>query len=240
MGYPLSHSFSPQYFASKFKREGIEGVEYKKFESLDPAFFLSQATADQSIKGFNVTIPYKELIIQFLDSIDQNAADIGAVNTVKRNENNGTWEGYNTDIAGFKRSFQLLMENKDSALILGSGGAAKAVAYSLESMKINFLIVSRSLAHGHITYADISEKLLARYQIIINTTPLGTFPKVDEFPPIPYNSINNDHVLLDLVYNPEVTAFLKKGQQQGAQIKNGKEMLEIQAEESWKIWVSDS
>lgn len=236
VGYPLSHSFSPRYFAQKFTQEQINDAEYLAFEEADLHGFLSNSRTNERLIGFNVTIPYKEGIIPLLDSISEAASYIGAVNTVKRNSN-GQLTGYNTDVMGFQDSLEpLLKAHHTKAMILGTGGAAKAVHYVLKQLNISPLLVSRRKGAGHVTYDQITPKMIENYPIIVNTTPLGMHPNTETFPALPYQAITPNHLAYDLVYNPEKTSFLDKAEQQGATIKNGLEMLHIQAEKSWKIW----
>jgi shikimate dehydrogenase len=238
IGYPLGHSFSQKYFTEKFKQLGIENCRYEVFslENINDLPELLKAQAD--LCGFNITIPHKQNIIPFLSSTNHLPAAINACNCVKIN--NGELIGYNTDVIGFELSlWQLLKPHHTKALILGNGGAAEAVKFVLNKLGIGFKVVSRQLHNGsHLTYQEINEKVIAEHSLIINTTPLGTYPKVDECPDIPYELLSLQHYLFDLVYNPEKTLFLQKGEQQGASIKNGYDMLVIQAEESWKIWNS--
>jgi len=230
IGKNISYSFSRNYFNNKFKNESISNSQYINFE-IDNLSELNNIFNTDNY-GFNVTIPYKEAIIPYLDSLDIHSKKIGAVNTIKIE--NGKKIGFNTDWIGFKKSIEpLLKPHHTKALILGTGGASKAVIYALEQLKIETLIISRS---GKITYKDLSEEIIQNHTIIINCTPVGTFPNVDSAPDIPYNFITNNHLAYDLIYNPAETLFLIKCKEKGATIKNGLEMLEIQAEESWKIW----
>lgn len=232
IGKNISYSFSRNYFNNKFKNQNILNTQYINFDidnlsELNNIFNLNNF-------GFNVTIPYKEAIIPYLDLLDFHAEKIGAVNTIKIE--NGKKIGFNTDWIGFKKSIQLhLKPHHTKAIILGTGGASKAIIYALEQLQINYLIVSRN---GEITYEDLSEEIIQSHTIIINCTPVGTFPNVDLAPEITYNFITNNHLAYDLIYNPAETLFLKKCKEKGAVIKNGLEMLEIQAEESWEIWNS--
>jgi len=232
IGYPLSHSFSPGYFAKKFKNEGIEGTEYDLYplEKINEV----QPLLDGRLKGINVTIPYKEQVIPFLDELSAEAQEIGAVNTIKITK--GKRVGYNTDVYGFRESLRPFL-NKDihkKALILGNGGASLAVKFALKSLEIDF--ISASTSGRGIAYGQINQSTLADCKIIVNTTPLGMSPKQDTYPKIPYQHLGLNHILFDLVYNPEKTLFLKQGEAYGAAIKNGLEMLHLQAEKSWEIW----
>ncbi len=236
IGYPLEHSFSPEYFQKKFEREGLEGYEYKAYPIRD--LDLLDEIINEGVAGLNVTIPYKEKIIPYLDILSEEAYRIGAVNTIKVKD--GRLFGYNTDIYGFEQSLKSFLEYSlpDKALILGNGGAAKAVKYALENMKIPYKTVSRrpSKNKGIISYASLDKKIMDRSHLIINTTPLGMYPDVKSSPDIPYQYLSEKHFLYDLVYNPKKTLFLANGLEKGCKVKNGYEMLLLQAEKSWKIW----
>ena len=232
IGKNISYSFSRNYFANKFKKEDIKNSQYINFD-IDNLSELNNIFNTNNF-GFNVTIPYKEVIIPYLDSLDFHAEKIGAVNTIKLE--NGKKIGFNTDWIGFKKSIEpLLNSHHTKALILGTGGASKAVIYALDQLKIETLMVSR---YGEISYEDLSEEIIQNHAIIINCTPVGTFPNIDAAPEIPYHFITKNHFAYDLIYNPAETLFLKKCKEKGAVVKNGLEMLEIQAEASWKIWNS--
>ncbi len=231
IGKNISYSFSRNYFNEKFKKETILNSQYINFD-LDSLSQLNQIF-NQENKGFNVTIPYKETIIPYLDELDLHAEKISAVNTIQIKNNIKT--GFNTDWIGFKNSIvPLLKPYHKKALILGTGGASKAIKYALEQLQIEYKVVSRTQAD--FTYNDLNESIIKEYLVIINCTPLGTFPNIEQAPQIPYKFITENHLAYDLVYNPEETQFLKNCKVKGAQIKNGLEMLEIQAEEAWKIW----
>ncbi|UUV21132.1 shikimate dehydrogenase family protein [Paenimyroides aestuarii] len=232
IGKKISYSFSRNYFNNKFNKESILNTQYVNFD-IDNLSELNLLFKENN-QGYNVTIPYKEAIIPYLDALDIHAEKIGAVNTIKiENEKK---IGYNTDWIGFKKSIVPLLEvHHTKALVLGTGGASKAVIYALDQLQIQTLIVSRN---GKTSYEDLSEEIIHNHTIIINCTPVGTFPNVDSAPQIPYNYISNNHLAYDLVYNPAETLFLKNCKKQGATIKNGWEMLQIQAEEAWKIWNS--
>lgn len=232
IGKNISYSFSRNYFANKFKKEDIKNSQYINFD-IDNLSELNNIFNTDNF-GFNVTIPYKEAIIPYLDSLDFHAEKIGAVNTIKLE--NRKKIGFNTDWIGFKKSIEpLLNSHHTKALILGTGGASKAVIYALDQLKIETLMVSR---YGEISYEDLSEEIIQNHAIIINCTPVGTFPNIDAAPEIPYHFITKNHLAYDLIYNPAETLFLKKCKEKGAVVKNGLEMLEIQAEASWKIWNS--
>ncbi|HEV8284240.1 MAG TPA: shikimate dehydrogenase [Chitinophagaceae bacterium] len=235
IGYPLTHSFSKSYFAEKFKKEGIEDCKYENFPiaSIDDLPRILNENPD--LQGLNVTIPYKESILPFLDKKNDLVKQTGACNCIKMV--NSKWVGYNTDVIGFERSLlsKLNPENRN-ALILGTGGAAKAVEFVLRKLGISYKHVSRYPSIKNLSYEQLTPQLMAKSTLIINTTPLGMFPKITEAPPLPYDLVTKKHLLFDLIYNPEKTLFLKKGEEQGAVIQNGYEMLIYQAEESWKIW----
>lgn len=231
IGKNISYSFSEKYFIDKFRNESIFNSNYKTID-LNEISEINHIIQEKELKGFNVTIPFKEQIIPYLDELDSTAKNIGAVNCVKVQGNKKI--GFNTDVYGFKKSFQpLLQPHHKSALILGSGGASKAVCFVLNELNIPYKIVSRI---GGFTYKDVTAKTLCENTIIINTTPVGTFPKVEEKPSIPYAYITENHLLFDLIYNPSKSKFLQEGEIRGAKIKNGYEMLVLQAEKSWEIW----
>ena len=232
IGYPLSHSFSPKYFADKFSREGIIDCRYDLLEI--PTIEEVQQLLDGSIEGVNVTIPYKEQVLPYLNAIDAEAEAIGAVNTIKISD--GEIKGYNSDIYGFEHSLLALLdgERPEGALILGTGGASKAVKYVLDKCQIAYKVVSRS--RGDLLYSELTDTILNTHELIINTTPLGTYPNILAKPQIPYNNLSNRHFLFDLTYNPRITAFMQEGIDRGAKTLNGYRMLELQAEKSWAIW----
>ena len=239
IGFPLSHSFSRKFFTEKFANEGINAV-YLNFELENIGELSHLISTHPDLEGFNVTIPYKEQIISYLDQIDESAAQIQAVNTVKlsRFDRRISFHGYNTDIHGFQKSIKpLLQKYHHKALVLGTGGASKAVIKALENLGIDAILVSRNPEEkGEISYTDLDEDIMDSYKIVINTTPIGTFPNIDGCPAIPFEWITSKHLLFDLVYNPEVTEFLKQGRERGATIKNGLEMLHLQALAAWEIW----
>ncbi len=240
IGFPLGHSFSAKYFNNKFREESID-AEYLNFEINDIAAIKDILLQNNDIKGFNITIPYKESIVPLLDIMSDDAAKIGAVNTIKIARCvDGSYSliGFNTDYIGFKRSLKPLInpDIQSKALVLGTGGASKAVIYALNDLNIEWIYVSRTSGTNRITYDEIDKQMMESHNIIINCSPLGTYPKTDECPNLPYHLITNNHLLYDLVYNPSETLFLKKGKENGATIKNGAEMLEIQALAAWDIW----
>lgn len=244
IGYPLGHSFSKSFFSEKFEKEGLANCQYLNFEIDSILKFPKIFESDNTISGLNCTIPYKQEIMAYMDEIDEVAAKIGAVNTIKpiKTLSGIRFKGFNTDAVGFENSLKPMLQEKHShALILGGGGASKAVKYVLEKLGIDYISATRHAnpEPGEILYADIDQEIMEHRLLIVNTTPLGTYPKVDACPNIPYNLITHDHLLYDLVYNPEKTLFLKKGEERGAAIKNGLEMLHGQAMASWKIWNSD-
>ncbi len=236
IGYPLGHSYSKKFFTEKFQKLGLTNHKYDLFEmeylKEFPAMWLNN-----DLHGVNVTIPHKEHVIGFLDFLDSSAQKVGAVNVVKREQ--GKLKGYNTDYMSFKETLvNWLPEKKMSALVLGSGGASKAVQVALDELDIDHEIVSRKRTEGDYTYLDLNKnpEVLAENQLIINATPLGTYPEVEESPDIPYDQLGAEHFLYDMVYNPEETAFMKRRCSQGANAKNGIEMLRLQAEKTWDIW----
>jgi len=241
IGYPLKHSFSKKFFTEKFENEGID-AEYLNFEIVDISQFTDIIQTYPNLKGLNVTIPYKEKVIPFLDDLDPATREIGAVNVIKVNRDNETIKltGYNSDIIGFENSIKPLIDPSihRKALILGTGGASKAVQGGLKNLGIGWTYVSRTPKEGQLSYKDIDKGIIDEYTIIVNTSPLGTYPDVDNAPDIPYNLLTEKHLLYDLVYNPAETKYLRLGKENGASIKNGAEMLELQARAAWKIWNS--
>ena len=245
IGFPLGHSFSQKYFSEKFKRENITDAEFKNFPLENINDFPKLIENNPSLRGLSVTIPHKQSIIKFLNEVDDVVKEVGAVNCVKihRTSDIGhrTSTGFNTDVFGFEKSLlPLLKSHHTKALILGTGGASKAVRYVLKKLGIEFSFVSRSEkpASNSYSYNDLSSEIISSHALIINTTPLGMFPDVNSCPPIPYQHLTEKHLLYDLIYNPEETLFLKKGKERGAQIKNGLEMLQLQADKAWEIWNS--
>lgn len=237
VGKNISYSFSESYFEKKFKKLGLEGHSYRNFDLSQIEDFTSLIQQNNHIKGLNVTIPYKEAVIPYLDRLNKKAKKIGAVNTIKFTKKG--LKGYNTDIYGFKKSIKpFLTKNHTKALILGTGGASKAVAFVFGELGIKFKFVSRRPGKNRLQYTDLNEKTMKEYTVLVNCTPLGTYPNIEEKPNIPYQWITDDHLLFDLIYNPEKSAFLREGEDQGAAICNGLRMLELQAEKAWKIWNS--
>ena len=233
LGKSLSHSFSEQYLSEKFFKEGIKNTEYINLE-LDNLNNLKDKIKELNLSGFNVTIPYKIEIISKLDFISNQAKTINAVNTVKVIE--GKLHGFNTDIIGFTKSIAPLLNKRKTALVLGNGGSSKAIQFALKKLDIRWKVVSRNTDFD---YYHITKETIDSVDIIVNCTPVGTYPKIEEYPQLPYNLLNSKHLLYDLVYNPKQTKFLTFGLANNCSIKNGEEMLVLQAEESWKIWNSD-
>lgn len=237
VGFPLGHSFSKKYFTEKFEREGIDS-HYDLFELKNISEF-TKLKENPNLCGLNVTIPYKELVISYLDELDETAAQIGAVNVIKfiRSEGKLRLKGYNSDAIGFENSIKpLLKPTHKKALILGTGGASKAIDFTLRKLGIETTFVSRTAKPGMLTYAQLTEEILKNYLIIVNASPVGTFPHSDECPEIPYQFISKNHLLFDVVYNPAETLFLKKGKERGASGLNGENMLIGQAIAAWNIW----
>lgn len=236
IGKSLSHSFSKKYFEKKFASEGLSDAEYRNFEITDPELQVPELKKIQGLSGLNVTIPYKTEILRFCDFLTDECREIKAGNCIKIE--NGKWTAYNTDVTGFENTFSPhLTAHHKKALILGTGGASKAVAFVLKKMQIPFLFVSRkSEADAVINYKEVTKNILEEFPVVINTTPVGMFPGQENFPDLPYQFITPENYFFDLIYNPEKTLFLEKAEQKGATIVNGAGMLEIQAEESWKIW----
>lgn len=230
IGTKLKHSFSKDYFERKFKSLNYKNHSYKNFE-INNLNSLRELISKNNISGLNVTIPFKEQILNYVDDLDDSAEKIGSINTIKVNKNKIT--GFNTDADGFEKSFKPLIENRNSAIILGNGGASKAIQYVLTKNKINFKVISRS---GEIKYENLSNLDIINNLILINTTPLGMYPDVHSFPKIPYNLLSEKHLVYDLVYNPKETVFLKKARKQKCKVSNGYQMLLNQADLSWKIW----
>ncbi|OIQ39976.1 MAG: shikimate dehydrogenase [Bacteroidetes bacterium MedPE-SWsnd-G1] len=238
IGKDISYSFSQGYFTDKFKKEKIENVSYQNFdlpEIFEFPFLVYHK--EEEFGGFNVTIPYKESIIKYLSDIDDEAKEIGAVNTIKITEDNQLI-GYNTDIYGFENSLKpQLKDHHKKALILGTGGASKAIAFVLKKLEIAFVFVSRNPSNvNELSYQEVTKEIMESHTLIINCSPVGTYPNIQDCPSIPYEHLSDKHYLFDLIYNPSQTKFLTNGKNVGASIKNGHEMLELQAEKSWEIW----
>lgn len=235
IGKKLTHSFSPSYFAQKFEQESIVNTQYLAFPLKDITEFPALVKQQTNLIGLNVTIPYKTAILPYLDNLDNAATEIGAVNTIKFTA--GKLQGFNTDVYGFEQSLlPLLKSYHQQALVLGTGGAAKAVVYVLNKLKISFKYVSRTPTVGQLNYSEINKQLLQDHLLIINTTPLGMYPNTEQSPVLPYANLSKKHLVYDLVYNPLKTLFLAQAEAQGATIKNGLDMLHLQAEKAWEIW----
>lgn len=234
IGYPLGHSFSKGFFTEKFARESID-AQYLNFEIPDVAMLPDVLRNNQELRGLNVTLPHKQAVIPLLDEMSEEAKEIGAVNVIR--VRNGKLKGFNSDIIGFTNSIKpLLMPHHKKALILGTGGASKAIRIGLNRLGVEWTYVSRSPGEGMLTYADLTPKLMQDYTVIVNCSPVGMFPNVAQAPEIPYDCLSDKHLLFDCVYNPEETLFMKKGREQGATVKNGLEMLHLQAVASWDFW----
>ena len=243
IGFPLTHSFSQRYFTDKFAREGIADSQYDLFELPDIAD-LPALLQTPNLRGLNVTIPHKQAVLPYLDRLDTSAEKVGAVNVV-RLESDGSRTGFNSDYYGFRQSLQdwltLLERTKEGlkALVLGTGGASKAVAAALTDLGIPYHYVSRSKTSNTLTYEELPD-VIDQYGLLINCSPVGTYPHINEAPALPYDQLTDQHLLYDLVYNPAETLFMKQGHQRGAATHNGLRMLELQAEKAWEIWQEKS
>ncbi|QCR23631.1 shikimate dehydrogenase [Pontibacter sp. SGAir0037] len=236
IGKKLGHSFSKKYFSEKFLKEGIQDAAYELYELPDIERLKALLEQEEGLVGLNVTVPYKEEVLPLLDELDEAAAAIGAVNTIKISE--GKLKGYNTDYIGFRKELEEFYpeQQRGQALVLGTGGAAKAVKAALTDLQIPYMSVSRKPNADELSYQQLQPATLAQFNLIVNTTPLGMYPNTDELPRLPYNSLSSNHFLYDLVYNPELTAFMQKGMAAGAKTINGLGMLYGQAEAAWNIW----
>ncbi|MCD8304183.1 MAG: shikimate dehydrogenase [Prevotellaceae bacterium] len=238
IGYPLGHSFSRAFFTEKFKREGID-AEYRNFEIEEAGMLVDIVRHTPGLRGLNCTIPHKQAIIPLLHSLSDEAREIGAVNVIKVCAD-GRLKGYNSDIIGFTKSLRpLLQPHHKHALVLGTGGASKAICAGLTRLGLQWRYVSRSAREGCLTYQDITPEVLSQYEVIVNCSPVGMHPHTDEAPALPYAALTPRHLLYDLVYNPEETRFLSLGKEQGATVKGGLEMLHLQAIASWEFWHKD-
>lgn len=234
IGYPLGHSFSRAFFTEKFQREHID-AEYVNFEIASANMLPGIVQANPNLCGLNVTLPHKEAVIPMLDELSDEAKEIGAVNVIRVSD--GRLKGFNSDIIGFMDSIRPLLKPwHQHALVLGTGGASRAIRVGLQRLGIEWTYVSRTPAPGRLTYADLTSELMEHYQVIVNCSPVGMFPRVDACPDIPYQFLTGRHLLYDLVYNPQETLFLKCGAERGAAVKNGLEMLHLQALASWRFW----
>ena len=237
IGYPLGHSFSKKYFSEKFVREGIQGCQFELYPIESISEFPQLLDSESSLEGLSVTIPYKEQVIPYLDALEPACAQIGAVNCIRVQD--GIKTGFNTDYLGFKHSLQSWLGTEiPNALVLGTGGASKAVQQALRDLEIPYRIVSRTQREGQLTYADLKEQpdWLASHPLIINTSPLGTYPQVEDMPDIPLEQLHAAHRVYDLVYNPPITRLMQECISRGGAAKNGQDMLELQAEAAWSIW----
>ena len=237
IGYPLTHSFSKKYFAEKFEREGIADCHYDLYEMADVAKNLPALLQTPGLRGLNVTIPHKQAVLPFLSRLDNSAEKVGAVNVV-RVETDGSLTGFNSDYYGFRQSLQEWVEGEKAALkalVLGTGGASKAVVAALNDLGIPHKMVSRTKTTNNLIYAELPGQLID-YKLIVNCSPVGTYPTIDEAPDLPYNELTPDHWLYDLVYNPAETLFMRRASEQGAHVLNGHRMLVLQAEKAWDIW----
>lgn len=235
IGKNIDYSFSRNYFAEKFDNENID-ASYENFDCENLEEVKKLLESDSLIRGYNVTIPYKQVIMPFLQEINKHAQSINAVNTIKR-LSDGRLKGYNTDYLGFRRALKpLLNKTHQKAFILGTGGSSKAIAYALELEDINYTFISRKPTKEQLGYDKLNAALLSKHTLIVNCTPLGTHPDTDKAPPLPYHLLTPEHLLFDLVYNPKETKFMKLGAAQGATVTNGLKMLQLQAEAAWNIW----
>ncbi len=243
IGYPLGHSFSKKYFTEKFEREGLSDCRYEKFPLENIELLKDMLREEPDLFGFNVTIPYKSSIFPFLSHVADDAAGIGAVNVVKIRHSAGKTAlyGYNSDIVGIRDTLApFLKENIKQALVLGTGGSSRSVSYVLRSFGLKVILVSRSTKKGTLRYNDLTSKVYEDSGLIVNTTPAGMFPDTGSMPAIDYDKLNSGHILFDLVYNPEITMFLKTGSERGCTVISGLKMLYSQAEKSWEIWNDES
>lgn len=253
IGYPLGHSFSKQYYTNKFEELGLDDCQYDLYPIQTLSEFPNLLKSEPELIGLNVTIPHKIGILYYLDWVSPEAKTVNAVNCIKVIKKNpledlfsgecslepSRLQGFNTDVYGFEESLKpLLKKHHHKALILGNGGAARAVKYVLKKLDIDYRIVSRKATYSQLSYHDLSDSIIQKHTLIINTTPVGTYPNVQDSLDIPFNKIGTRHLLYDLIYNPEETEFLRKGKEKGAVVKNGQEMLELQAEKNWEIWQS--
>jgi shikimate dehydrogenase len=243
IGYPLGHSFSQKYFTGKFRNENIPDCSYENFPLKDINRLNELLKLETDLAGLNVTIPHKSDVIRFLDDISPEAEEVGAVNVIKitRDKKEIILSGFNSDVYGFTQSIlPFLKKHTGNALVLGTGGSSRAVCYALAKIGLDVTLVSRKHQPGMITYSDVDDLVMKNTSLIVNTTPLGMFPDTTGKPEIDYNLLTSRHILFDLVYNPEMTAFLKEGQERGCTVIGGLKMLHLQAEKSWEIWNDDN
>lgn len=241
IGYPLGHSFSRKYFMDKFRKENLD-CQYDNFPLLNISELSSIISRDKTLEGLNITLPYKIEAIKYLDKIDNDAQLIGSVNVIKINRSgeNYSLHGYNTDVFGFIESVRPVLNDKvSSALIMGCGGASLAVRAGLNRLGLEYTTVSRDADKGDMQYSDIGSDTLIRNKLIINASPVGMYPATEEAPAIPYDLLSDDNILFDLVYNPEMTMFMRRGEERGCSVKGGLEMLYLQAEKAWEVWNSE-
>jgi shikimate dehydrogenase len=238
IGYPLGHSFSKKYFAEKFIREDIRDCSYENYPLTDIGLLTKLIADEPDLAGLNVTIPYKTEVIRYLNFLSPEAEDIGAVNVIriKRSDNAVQLSGYNSDVTGIMASVLPFASHVKNAAVLGTGGSSRAVCYVLGKLGVNITLVSRNCSHGTISYQDMDSEFISGIDLIVNTTPLGMYPAVDTKPDINYGLLGKKHILFDLVYNPELTSFLKMGRKQGCTTIGGLKMLHAQAEKAWGIW----
>jgi shikimate dehydrogenase len=243
IGYPLGHSFSRKYFSDKFLREDITDCSYENYPLQEIDLFRELISNESDLAGLNVTIPYKSDIIDYLDGISHEASEIGAVNVIKFKRSKGSLVlyGYNSDVTGIRDTlYPYKTPSLQNAIVLGTGGSSKAVCFVLEKLGINIIRVSRNRREGIISYADLTPALIETSGLIVNTTPLGMYPDIEQYPDLDYSLLTSKHILFDLVYNPEITSFLRKGSEKGCTVISGLKMLHSQAEKAWEIWNSDS
>ena len=236
IGHPVGHSKSPLFFKTKLASIGKSNIEYKAFDVENIDEFEELIKSEEGLIGLNVTIPHKQSVIDKLCCIDEEAKAIGAVNTLVKTENG--WKGYNTDSCGFSKSLKPFIKGRhERAMVFGSGGASKAVVYSLAKLGIKTVVVSRTPSDGQIGYDELTSEAMGHYLLLVNCTPLGTYPKIEDCVDIPWEGLTENHLAVDLVYNPEETTFMKRSKSQGAKVMNGADMLSLQAERSLEIWL---
>jgi len=242
IGNPLGHSFSKKYFTEKFKNEHIKDCSYENYPLINLNRFQELITSNPDLSGLNVTIPYKTEIMKYIDVVDPEASEIGAVNVLKirRLPDMVEIKGYNTDIVGIRETLLPNLTGVRNTLILGTGGSSMAVCYVIKKLGLDYKLVSRKKKNDVLEYQEVTAEVLKAVELIVNTTPLGMYPDIESKPELNYDLLNEKHILFDLVYNPEITSFLKMGQERGCKIISGLKMLRIQAEKSWEIWNDDN